>query len=229
MLMFFFFFQAEDGIRDVAVTGVQTCALPISILAWSGVMRPGQLGPISRLEVPWTNCLARTMSVTGIPSVMQTTSDTPAAAASMMASAAAMGGTKINAQSARSALTDSSTVFQTAKPSWVVPPLPGVTPPTTVVPYSLQRAAWNAPSLPVIPCTTTRVPLSTRMLTGLLGGGLRPPSDGRRELRSRSPCLPPTTAPAKPALERARASSLPFRERNRFTGTVAHVLGHRQR
>src|SRR3989449_9376723 len=28
--MSFFFFQAEDGIRDVAVTGVQTCALPIS-------------------------------------------------------------------------------------------------------------------------------------------------------------------------------------------------------
>src|SRR2546429_7235934 len=26
-----FFFQAEDGIRDVAVTGVQTCALPISV------------------------------------------------------------------------------------------------------------------------------------------------------------------------------------------------------
>src|SRR3712207_3843432 len=28
--MFFFFFQAEDGIRDIGVTGVQTCALPIS-------------------------------------------------------------------------------------------------------------------------------------------------------------------------------------------------------
>src|SRR2546429_2690349 len=28
-VLFFFFFQAEDGIRDVAVTGVQTCALPI--------------------------------------------------------------------------------------------------------------------------------------------------------------------------------------------------------
>ena len=28
-LLLFFFFQAEDGIRDVAVTGVQTCALPI--------------------------------------------------------------------------------------------------------------------------------------------------------------------------------------------------------
>src|SRR2546426_9791028 len=28
-LSFFFFFQAEDGIRDYKVTGVQTCALPI--------------------------------------------------------------------------------------------------------------------------------------------------------------------------------------------------------
>src|SRR2546430_7297608 len=28
-LCFFFFFQAEDGIRDLTVTGVQTCALPI--------------------------------------------------------------------------------------------------------------------------------------------------------------------------------------------------------
>ena len=28
---FFFFFQAEDGIRDIGVTGVQTCALPISV------------------------------------------------------------------------------------------------------------------------------------------------------------------------------------------------------
>src|SRR5437879_11084938 len=27
--LFFFFFQAEDGIRDTSVTGVQTCALPI--------------------------------------------------------------------------------------------------------------------------------------------------------------------------------------------------------
>src|SRR2546429_6069693 len=32
----FFFFQAEDGIRDVAVTGVQTCALPIFIVDASG-------------------------------------------------------------------------------------------------------------------------------------------------------------------------------------------------
>src|SRR3712207_9561904 len=29
-MYYFFFFQAEDGIRDIGVTGVQTCALPIS-------------------------------------------------------------------------------------------------------------------------------------------------------------------------------------------------------
>src|SRR5437773_11423203 len=32
VVRFFFFFQAEDGIRDRDVTGVQTCALPISHL-----------------------------------------------------------------------------------------------------------------------------------------------------------------------------------------------------
>src|SRR5256886_4909763 len=30
LMILFFFFQAEDGIRDLTVTGVQTCALPIS-------------------------------------------------------------------------------------------------------------------------------------------------------------------------------------------------------
>src|SRR5215475_14470040 len=32
-MRFFFFFQAEDGIRDFHVTGVQTCALPILALS----------------------------------------------------------------------------------------------------------------------------------------------------------------------------------------------------
>src|SRR2546425_11841585 len=35
IFFFFFFFQAEDGIRDKLVTGVQTCALPISARAAS--------------------------------------------------------------------------------------------------------------------------------------------------------------------------------------------------
>src|SRR5437879_2729795 len=33
----FFFFQAEDGIRDTSVTGVQTCALPISLAGAQGI------------------------------------------------------------------------------------------------------------------------------------------------------------------------------------------------
>ena len=58
-----------------------------------GVMRPGQLGPISRTPRARTKGMARLMCITGMPSVMQTMSGTPASAASMMAAAAAMGGT----------------------------------------------------------------------------------------------------------------------------------------
>src|SRR6266436_9204789 len=41
MVLGFFFFQAEDGIRDVAVTGVQTCALPISDVPSAPPIAPG--------------------------------------------------------------------------------------------------------------------------------------------------------------------------------------------
>src|SRR2546428_10072950 len=37
-----FFFQAEDGIRDLIVTGVQTCALPISLLIFDEVKTCGK-------------------------------------------------------------------------------------------------------------------------------------------------------------------------------------------
>src|SRR3989449_6701389 len=40
----FFFFQAEDGIRDVAVTGVQTCAPPISVIR--DPVRADPAGPV---------------------------------------------------------------------------------------------------------------------------------------------------------------------------------------
>src|SRR3990172_11643930 len=52
----FFFFQAEDGIRDVAVTGVQTCALPILTASdcgpWTLTVTPG--GADLYLNVPGT-------------------------------------------------------------------------------------------------------------------------------------------------------------------------------
>src|SRR5260370_30183266 len=43
----FFFFQAEDGIRDSSVTGVQTCALPISAVGGQGQFIEG-----AGLDVP---------------------------------------------------------------------------------------------------------------------------------------------------------------------------------
>src|SRR2546429_3372919 len=45
------FFQAEDGIRDVAVTGVQTCALPILVLACA---KSSRRGAATRLSSPST-------------------------------------------------------------------------------------------------------------------------------------------------------------------------------
>src|SRR5260370_19590773 len=47
--VFFFFFQAEDGIRDSSVTGVQTCALPILQLHEPG--KPGTPIPGNRLDL----------------------------------------------------------------------------------------------------------------------------------------------------------------------------------
>src|SRR2546429_6390040 len=44
--MIVFFFQAEDGIRDVAVTGVQTCALPIFIVVIAHGAAHGEAGRI---------------------------------------------------------------------------------------------------------------------------------------------------------------------------------------
>ena len=74
------------------------------------------------------------MSIVGIPSVMQTTSERPASAPSMMASAATGGGTNMTDASAPVSRTACSTVSNTGQPSCTSPPLPGVTPPTTVVP-----------------------------------------------------------------------------------------------
>src|SRR3982075_1906032 len=49
---FFFFFQAEDGIRDAPVTGVQTCALPIYplVVPYEPQLRPGAPIPAEPLR-----------------------------------------------------------------------------------------------------------------------------------------------------------------------------------
>src|SRR2546426_9545935 len=56
--LFFFFFQAEDGIRDYKVTGVQTCALPI----WR-VRLAAYLGNTLRYDVETTTGLVLKVDV----------------------------------------------------------------------------------------------------------------------------------------------------------------------
>src|SRR5256885_11840244 len=51
VILYFFFFQAEDGIRDYKVTGVQTCALPISVRGAFSLVR------IAASEWPRKNAL----------------------------------------------------------------------------------------------------------------------------------------------------------------------------
>src|SRR5262249_56999539 len=46
LVCLFFFFQAEDGIRYWSVTGVQTCALPISQAVVSDLLRVGMPPPV---------------------------------------------------------------------------------------------------------------------------------------------------------------------------------------
>src|SRR5262249_53141672 len=68
----FFFFQAEDGIRDWSVTGVQTCALPICIEAAAGMPTNGHTArsaamtppPVHRHNTP-VNLAGRVAIVTG--------------------------------------------------------------------------------------------------------------------------------------------------------------------
>src|ERR1700761_7790958 len=66
----------------------------------------------------------------------------------------------------------SATVSNTGRSRCVVPPLPGVTPPTILVPYAMACSEWNVPWLPVKPWQMTLVSLLTRtaMLRGLLNG-----------------------------------------------------------
>src|SRR5256884_6078546 len=53
-----FFFQAEDGIRDVAVTGVQTCALPISTPVFDRIPNGDScdVGGAASPPMVWSEC-----------------------------------------------------------------------------------------------------------------------------------------------------------------------------
>ena len=58
----------------------------------------------------------------------------------------------------------SITELNTGSPRWTFPPLPGETPPTMLVPYSMACLEWNVPCLPVKPWQMTLVSLVRAML-----------------------------------------------------------------
>src|SRR3712207_7176255 len=64
-LIVIFFFQAEDGIRDIGVTGVQTCALPISISLRSSsraASKVGEFSVVSKKTAPASTIASSTLS-----------------------------------------------------------------------------------------------------------------------------------------------------------------------
>ncbi len=83
--------------------------------ASSGVITPGQFGPIKRHSFPFKYSFAMIISFTGIPSVMQIITLIPASAASIIASAANAGGTKMIDTSAPVLETASATVLKTGR------------------------------------------------------------------------------------------------------------------
>src|SRR6478735_9601342 len=82
-----------------------------------------------------------------------------------MASGANFAGTKMIEAFGCVSLTASATVLNTGTPATSLPEPPGVTPETTLVPYSTICVVWKEPSRPVMPWTSRRVFLPTRMLT----------------------------------------------------------------
>src|SRR5204862_2066758 len=77
--IFFFFFQAEDGIRDLYVTGVQTCALPIfAVLSSLPVAVCGRLSTKStssgshHLATCCARCACTCSAVTSLPGLRTT-------------------------------------------------------------------------------------------------------------------------------------------------------------
>ena len=89
----------------------------IPTLASSGVITPGQFGPIKRHSLCLMYSAALIISPTGIPSVIVIITLMPASAASIMASAAKAGGTKIIVVSAPTPSTASLTVLKTGLPT----------------------------------------------------------------------------------------------------------------
>src|SRR3712207_4899550 len=124
-----------------------------------GLIRPGQFGPMMRVEPPWAWAQKEVESCTGMPSVMTTASPIWASTASMTAFFAPAGGTKMTLTSAPVSFIASATPPNTGTPapskSTLWPAFFGFTPPTIAVPEASMRWVCLRPSEPVMPWTMT--------------------------------------------------------------------------
>src|SRR4051794_35714544 len=124
-----------------------------------GLIRPGQFGPMIRVELPWACAQKYVESWTGMPSVMTTASPIWASTASMTAALANGGGTKMTLTSAPVSFMASATPPKTGtlvpSKSTLSPALRGFTPPTMAVPEASMRWVCLRPSEPVMPWTMT--------------------------------------------------------------------------
>src|SRR6185437_5929305 len=159
---------------------------------WPGVMMPGQFGPMMRVSgaepaerpdrlAPFSTLYAHAyaLSCTGIPSVMTTSSGISASIASMIASLANLGGTKMIDTSAPVFSIASTTVPNTGSSmslsltslcDTVVPALRAFTPPTICVPALSIRAVCVVASPPVMPWTMTLLSLVKKIAMSVLSG-----------------------------------------------------------
>ena len=118
------------------------------ILPMPGDSTPGQFGPTMRLFEFRSACLTRTMSLTGMPSVIVTMNSMPASIASRIASAQNGGGTKITDALAPVSFTASATVLKIGK--FVFPFLTALAGRHTAhhLGVVLQASAWYGRCLP---------------------------------------------------------------------------------
>src|SRR5207244_13331466 len=115
----FFFFQAEDGIRDDLVTGVQTCALPICL-------HPRSLGEVGREGVAVDSLDDMETLFSGIPLGEVSTSMTINAPAAMLLAFYACVGEKQDVPIAALRGTVQTDILKEyiAQKEWIFPPVP---------------------------------------------------------------------------------------------------------
>src|SRR5690606_39039778 len=121
--------------------------------------------------------------------------------------------------------TASATVLNTGRPRCSVPPLPGVTPPTTLVPYSSICSAWKVPCVPVKPWTMTRVFLLIKTLMDVVLSWV--PDSGASRLHPGYLARSPDGAKRNPGMKSSPPSG--GRRRDGLLRAVVDVVGRRDR